>query len=90
PYSQSSYTVCIGMYQLSLTNPNAVCSAVKRIIYNSLYTGTETPGDILLLELATTVVFTDFIIPICLPNSTTEFPSGLNCWVTGWGDIGSS
>ncbi|XP_078508705.1 serine protease 27-like isoform X3 [Lissotriton helveticus] len=89
-YAQSSYKVCMGMYQLSSSNPNSVCSEVKSIIYNTLYTATGTPGDILLLELNTKVNYTNFIMPICLPNSTVEFPSGLNCWVTGWGNIASS
>ncbi|XP_078509276.1 serine protease 27-like [Lissotriton helveticus] len=89
-FAQSTYIVCLGLYQLSVSNPDSVCSAVKRIIYNTLYTGTASLGDILLLELNTAVNFTDFIMPICLPNSIIDFPSGLNCWVTGWGDIASS
>ncbi|XP_078509277.1 serine protease 33-like [Lissotriton helveticus] len=88
--AQSSYTVCLGMYQLSNSNPNSQCSTVKQIIVNSLYSSEEGPGDILLLELTNTVAFTDFILPICLPASSVTFPSGLNCWVTGWGAIGSS
>ncbi|XP_078509273.1 serine protease 27-like [Lissotriton helveticus] len=89
-YPQSSYRVCLGMYQLSSSNPNSVCSGVKTIIANSLYTSTGTLGDILLLELETTVTFTDFIMPVCLPASSVDLPSGLNCWVTGWGNIFSS
>ncbi|XP_078509275.1 serine protease 33-like [Lissotriton helveticus] len=88
--SQSSYSVCLGMYQLSNANQNSVCSPVKTIIANSLFTHPGTPGDIMLLELETTVTFTDFIMPACLPTSSVQFPSGLNCWVTGWGNIYSS
>ncbi|KAJ1125857.1 hypothetical protein NDU88_004274 [Pleurodeles waltl] len=89
-YALSSYTVCLGMYQLLSHNTNSVCSNVKRIIVNPLYNAEEGPGDILLLELVTTMDFTDFILPICMPASSVTFPSGLNCWVTGWGNIGSS
>ncbi|XP_078508709.1 serine protease 33-like [Lissotriton helveticus] len=89
-YAQSFYTVCLGMYQLSNSNPNSQCSTVKQIIVNSLYSSEGGPGDILLLQLTNTVAFTDFILPICLPDSSVTFPSGLNCWVTGWGTTGSS
>lgn len=89
-YPMSSYRVCLGMYQLSLTNPNSACSAVKNVIINSLYAQEGEPGDIMLFELKETISFSDFILPICLPDSSSNFPSGLDCWVTGWGDIGST
>ncbi|KAJ1125843.1 hypothetical protein NDU88_004260 [Pleurodeles waltl] len=89
-YPMSSYRVCLGMYQLSLPNPNSACYAVKNVIVNSLYAQEGGPGDIMLLELEETVSFSDFILPICLPDSSNYFPSGLDCWVTGWGDIGST
>ncbi|XP_069507945.1 serine protease 27-like [Ambystoma mexicanum] len=85
----SSYRVCLGMYQLSDTNPNSVCTAVKKIILNPIYTREAGPGDMLLLELETTVNFTPYILPVCLPDSSVDLPSGLDCWVTGWGNIGS-
>ncbi|XP_078508701.1 serine protease 33-like [Lissotriton helveticus] len=88
-YPKSSYRVCLGMYQLSHPNPNSACLAVKNIIVNSLFAEEGGPGDIMLLELEENMSFSDFILPICLPDSSNYFPSGLDCWVTGWGDIGS-
>uniref|UniRef100_A0A8C0JBY0 Peptidase S1 domain-containing protein n=1 Tax=Chelonoidis abingdonii TaxID=106734 RepID=A0A8C0JBY0_CHEAB len=43
-------------------------------------------GDIALVELETPVSFNEVIRPICLPASSVEFPAGMECWVTGWGN----
>uniref|UniRef100_A0A8C3FUS3 Peptidase S1 domain-containing protein n=1 Tax=Chrysemys picta bellii TaxID=8478 RepID=A0A8C3FUS3_CHRPI len=50
------------------------------------YTDIGSSGDIALVELETPVNFNRVIRPICLPASSVEFPAGMECWVTGWGD----
>ncbi|XP_077303202.1 serine protease 33-like isoform X1 [Lithobates pipiens] len=85
PIQLSNYKVYLGMYQLLVINSHTALANVSKIIVNSQYTSTGSPGDIALLQLATPVTYTQYIMPICLPSSTTTFPCGTECWVTGWG-----
>ncbi|KAM4632441.1 transmembrane protease serine 9-like [Discoglossus pictus] len=87
--SPSSYTVRLGAYQLSLTSSHEVTSSVQSITINDQYTGPGSLGDIALLKLSSPVTYTDYILPVCVPSPSMTFPDGLNCWVTGWGDINS-
>ncbi|XP_075175963.1 transmembrane protease serine 9-like [Anomaloglossus baeobatrachus] len=83
------YSVYLGMYQLSLTNGHEYNAYVKRIITHPAFTGAGSPGDIALIQLSSPVPYTKYIMPICLPSSSVTFPSGLKCWVTGWGNVQS-
>ena len=43
-------------------------------------------NDIALIKLAGSVVYTDYIIPACLPASpNNDVAAGTSCWTTGWG-----
>uniref|UniRef100_A0A7N5JEJ1 Peptidase S1 domain-containing protein n=1 Tax=Ailuropoda melanoleuca TaxID=9646 RepID=A0A7N5JEJ1_AILME len=42
-------------------------------------------SDIALLKLATPACFSHTMSPMCLPETTDEFPPGLVCATTGWG-----
>uniref|UniRef100_A0A8C5Q8B3 Peptidase S1 domain-containing protein n=1 Tax=Leptobrachium leishanense TaxID=445787 RepID=A0A8C5Q8B3_9ANUR len=79
------YSISLGMYQLGGSNPHGVTIGVKEIIIHPLYIATGEKGDITLAKLSNPVNFTDYIQPICIPASTVTFPTGLDCWVTGWG-----
>ncbi|XP_058038584.1 prostasin-like [Ahaetulla prasina] len=85
------YEIQLGAYKLQDPSPNMVTSTLKRIISHPGYKEQEgSSGDIALLELNSPVTFNDYILPICLPASSVEFPADTKCWVTGWGQIGSS
>lgn len=43
------------------------------------------PGDITLLELNDTVLYTPYIQPICLPKEGEEFTDTSICYASGWG-----
>uniref|UniRef100_A0A8C5WIG1 Peptidase S1 domain-containing protein n=1 Tax=Leptobrachium leishanense TaxID=445787 RepID=A0A8C5WIG1_9ANUR len=62
-----------------------VSDPLYRIIKHLQYTYTGDRGDITLVKLKNPVTFTDYIQPICLPTVSIAFPSGVRCWVTGWG-----
>uniref|UniRef100_A0A8C8VMP5 Peptidase S1 domain-containing protein n=1 Tax=Pelusios castaneus TaxID=367368 RepID=A0A8C8VMP5_9SAUR len=81
----SQYRVVLGAHQLLKPGPHWHCSSVQRIIANPRYAGQTTSGDIALVHLAKRVNFTDYILPICLPDASISFPPGKRCWVTGWG-----
>ncbi|XP_073490693.1 serine protease 33-like, partial [Aquarana catesbeiana] len=85
PIQVSNYKVYLGMYKLDVISSHTVVANVSNIIVNSHFTSDGDPGDIALVQLATPVTYTQYIMPICLPSSTTTFPSGTECWVTGWG-----
>ncbi|KAM4632611.1 serine protease 33-like [Discoglossus pictus] len=88
-YPLSSITVHLGSYNLTQTTLQEVSVGVNRVIKNPIYTQEGSSGDISLLELATEVNYTSYILPICLPAASVQFPTGMFCWVTGWGDIKS-
>jgi len=47
-------------------------------------------NDISLLKLAGSVTYTDYIMPICLPIHGTNVENGTTCWISGWGQTGST
>ncbi|OCT61932.1 hypothetical protein XELAEV_18047965mg, partial [Xenopus laevis] len=86
----SQYQVRLGAYQLSLSNPNEIISNVETIIVNSEYNKDSNFADIALVKLTSPISYSKYILPVCIPSSTDSFPEGMECWVTGWGTIGSS
>ncbi|XP_068103319.1 serine protease 33-like [Hyperolius riggenbachi] len=87
--STAYYRVYLGLYQLDVASPHTVTRTLIHSIVNSQYTSTGEVGDIALAQLSSPVNYTDYIMPICLPSSSVTFPSGLDCWVTGWGTTSS-
>ncbi|KAM5152128.1 prostasin-like [Mantella aurantiaca] len=85
--SPSRYTVYLGAYRLDTPSANEMRVRVNKIVVNSQFSTIGKSGDISLLRLASPVTFTQFIQPICIPSAFIVFPPGMNCWVTGWGDI---
>ncbi|XP_056392696.1 transmembrane protease serine 9-like [Hyla sarda] len=86
----NDYIVRLGKYRLSMTDDHEYSDNVQQIILHPMYKGIGGSGDIALMQLKSPVTYTKYIMPICLPSSTVTFPSCMECWVTGWGDIGSS
>ncbi|KAM4024011.1 transmembrane protease serine 9-like [Anomaloglossus baeobatrachus] len=83
--------VLLGVYRLQDLYSKGVFRFLQRIIHDLQYTGVTSGGDIALLKLASPVSYTKNIRPICLPaaSASTAFPVGMECWVTGWGNIGT-
>ncbi|KAM3916257.1 serine protease 27-like [Leptodactylus fuscus] len=87
PYTNADYTVNLGAYQLSI--PTGIMSGVSTIFIHPLYERPGSSGDIALVKLQNPVQYTDYVMPICVPTQDVQFPSALNCFVTGWGSIKS-
>ncbi|XP_007071024.2 serine protease 27 [Chelonia mydas] len=85
----TQYRVVLGANQLLNPGPNSCACPVRRIITHPSYAGQTTSGDIALVQLASRVNFTNYILPICLPDASVRFPPGKVCWVTGWGHMRS-
>ncbi|XP_069506311.1 serine protease 33-like [Ambystoma mexicanum] len=86
--SPSEINVFLGGLELSGSNPHSVVSVVKTVqVHPSYSSQSGSLGDIALVELQAPVNFTDYIMPVCLPDSRVQFPTGMLCWLTGWGFI---
>uniref|UniRef100_A0A8C0JAE1 Peptidase S1 domain-containing protein n=1 Tax=Chelonoidis abingdonii TaxID=106734 RepID=A0A8C0JAE1_CHEAB len=83
----SNYMVLLGVNKLANSQPHKLSLGVKRIIRHPKYIGESSSGDIALVELERPIQYTDYILPICLPAASVQFPAGMKCWVTGWGNI---
>ncbi|CAM5117911.1 unnamed protein product [Eretmochelys imbricata] len=83
----SNYAVLLGVNKLANSQPHKLSLGVRRIIRHPIYSGESSSGDIALVELERPIQFTNYILPICLPTASVQFPAGMKCWVTGWGNI---
>ncbi|XP_026021878.1 transmembrane protease serine 9-like [Astatotilapia calliptera] len=81
-------TVNLGLQSLQGSNPNAVSRTVTQIIKHPNYNSGTNDNDVCLLQLSSPVTFSSYISPVCLAASDSIFYSGVNSWVTGWGNIG--
>uniref|UniRef100_A0A3P9AXH9 Zgc:100868 n=1 Tax=Maylandia zebra TaxID=106582 RepID=A0A3P9AXH9_9CICH len=81
-------TVNLGRQSLQGSNPNAVSRTVTQIIKHPNYNSGTNDNDVCLLRLSSPVTFNNYISPVCLAASDSIFYSGVNSWVTGWGNIG--
>lgn len=81
----SLYRILLGVRQLERPGPHAVYARVKRVESNPLYQGMASSADVALVELEAPVKFTNYILPVCVPDPSVIFETGINCWVTGWG-----
>ncbi|XP_057606336.1 serine protease 27 isoform X2 [Hippopotamus amphibius kiboko] len=84
----SLYQVLLGARQLLKPGPHAMYSRVKRVESNPLYQGMASSADVALVELEAPVTFTNYIFPVCVPDPSVVFETGMNCSVTGWGSPG--
>uniref|UniRef100_A0A3P9L5N4 Peptidase S1 domain-containing protein n=1 Tax=Oryzias latipes TaxID=8090 RepID=A0A3P9L5N4_ORYLA len=69
------------------SNPNSVSRTITTLIVHPNYNSND--NDIALLQLSSPVTFNNYITPVCLPSTGSTFYSGVNTWVTGWGNIRS-
>lgn len=85
----SNFTVYLGRHSQELSNPNEVSRGLSRIITHQAYDPFTSDNDMALLQLSSPVNFTTHISPVCLAAAGSTFNTGLEMWVTGWGDINS-
>ncbi|XP_053095328.1 serine protease 33-like isoform X1 [Pangasianodon hypophthalmus] len=85
----ASIRILLGMGNLEGTNPNMQeTSASKIIIHQDYNSDNSNDNDIALVQLSSSVMFNDYVMPVCLAASNSSFPVGTNVWVTGYGKIG--
>ncbi|KAM9304997.1 serine protease 33-like [Gastrophryne carolinensis] len=80
------FDVYLGLYRLGVNSSHTVVAKIMTVYTNQGYSNTGDTGDLALVKLATPVNYTQYIMPVCLPSSSSvTFPCGMECWVTGWG-----
>ncbi|XP_067472296.1 polyserase-2-like [Thunnus thynnus] len=87
--STNNLVVSLGRQTQEGSNPNAVSRRVSQIINHPSYSQSTSDNDISLLKLSSPVTFNNFIVPVCLAASDSSFFTGVDTWITGWGNIGS-
>lgn len=87
PSDLEPYIIYAGRHQLNGANVHESSHRVRRLVIADGYVEPHSGRDIALVQLSTPVSWSDYIHPVCLPASGTLFPSGMMCYVTGWGNI---
>ncbi|XP_060107170.1 suppressor of tumorigenicity 14 protein [Heteronotia binoei] len=81
-----TWTIYMGLLdQQNKDSPNVQKRGLKRIIVHPYFNDFIYDNDISVAELDSPVTFTKYVQPICLPDTTHEFPVGKVIHVTGWG-----
>ncbi|XP_075949759.1 serine protease 33 [Anarhichas minor] len=87
PNDLSSYTIYVGRYQLNGFNSHQSIHRVSRVVIPYGYSEPKNGKDLALVRLSSPVTWSDYVRPVCLPASGTLFPGGMQCYVTGWGNV---
>ncbi|XP_029312379.1 serine protease 33 [Cottoperca gobio] len=87
PLDLSSYVIYVGRYQLNGVNEHESMHRVSHVVIPPGYNEPDGGKDLALVLLSSPITWSDYVSPICLPASGTQFPGGTLCFVTGWGNI---
>ncbi|XP_051745389.1 testisin-like isoform X2 [Ctenopharyngodon idella] len=88
-FGVSDTLMYFGRLNQSGSNPNETSRTASRIITHPNYNGSTIDNDIALIELSSSVNFSDYIRPVCLAAAGSVFDAGTESWVTGWGRLQS-
>ncbi|XP_043089726.1 transmembrane protease serine 11C-like [Puntigrus tetrazona] len=67
--------------------PHEIFRNVSKIIIHPKYNPINLDNDIALVQLSSSVNFTDYIRPVCLAAAGSTFAANTDSWVTGWGKL---
>uniref|UniRef100_A0A673KGI4 Trypsin-2-like n=1 Tax=Sinocyclocheilus rhinocerous TaxID=307959 RepID=A0A673KGI4_9TELE len=87
--SMRTIDIYLGRQSQSGSNPNEAFRAVSRFINHPDYSDPTHDNDIALLQLSSSVTFSEYIRPVCLAAAGSKFAAGSDSWVTGWGTLQS-
>ncbi|XP_039542926.1 testisin-like isoform X2 [Pimephales promelas] len=85
----ASILVYLGKLKQHITKRKEKTRDVDNIYIHHLYNRLTYDGDndIALLHLSSPVTFNDYISPVCLVKSGSDFPAGTSSRIIGWGQI---
>ncbi|KAK7149347.1 hypothetical protein R3I94_008861 [Phoxinus phoxinus] len=87
--SISTIGIYLGRQSQSGSNPYEAYRTARQVINHPNYDGPSHDNDIALLQLSSSVTFSDYIKPVCLAAAGSVFAGGAESWVTGWGTLQS-
>ncbi|CAM4287549.1 unnamed protein product [Leuciscus chuanchicus] len=85
----SKVVMYFGRLRQSGSNPYMISRTASRIIRHPNYNDYTIDNDIALVQLSSSVTFSDYIKPVCLAATGSVFSAGTESWVTGWGKLQS-
>ncbi|XP_074055125.1 serine protease 27-like [Macrotis lagotis] len=84
----SMYMIFVGYTKLYEGNSHSLQVSVRKIFRHPNFSNDHPFGsDIALLELSSSVGFSSYILPICLPTPGLYYEEKSSCWITGWGAL---
>ncbi|XP_042609388.1 serine protease 27-like isoform X3 [Cyprinus carpio] len=85
--SVNTFSVCVylGRRTQQGDHGHEVSRSVSTLLIHPSYNNDTYNNDIALLRLSSSVIFTNYIRPVCLAAENSNFPSGTSSWITGWG-----
>ncbi|XP_073440598.1 enteropeptidase [Dendrobates tinctorius] len=82
----ANWKAVLGMHDsANVTYPPRENRFINQIVINPHYNRRTKDSDIVMMHLEIQVNYTDYIQPVCVPESQEVFPPGLNCTIAGWG-----
>ncbi len=76
-----------GRLNQSGSNPYETNRTASQIINHLNFNFSTFDNDIALIQLSSSVPFSDYIRPVCLGAVNSAFAAGTESWVTGWGRL---
>ncbi|KAK2917106.1 hypothetical protein Q8A67_001480 [Cirrhinus molitorella] len=88
-HDESDTVMYFGRLRQFGSNPYETNRTARRIIKHPKYDRFNGDNDIALVQLSSSVTFTERIKPVCLAAAGSVFAAGTQSWVTGWGSLQS-
>ncbi len=85
--NESDTVMYFGRLSQSGSNPYETKRTASQIINHPNYGSPPFDNDIALVQLSSSVNFSNYIRPVCLAAVNSTFVTGTESWVTGWGKL---
>ncbi|XP_028650841.1 serine protease 56 [Erpetoichthys calabaricus] len=86
-HNENYWTVTLGEYDLTKTDPDQQVIPVNRIIIHPKFNQKTFNNDIALVELTFPARLSAYVTPVCLPAGMEEPAMGTDCYIAGWGSL---
>ncbi|XP_052394471.1 chymotrypsin-like protease CTRL-1 [Carassius gibelio] len=84
-FNASYIVMYFGRLSQSGSNPYETNRTASRNINHPNFNISNVDNDVALVQLSSSVTFSDYIKPVCLAAAGSVFGGGTESWVTGWG-----